>query len=394
MLKYFSLSNLSAGFVGVMVGFTSSAVLIFQAATNAGANQAEISSWLLALGISIAATSIGLSLRHRAPILTGWSTPGAALLITSLSGISMPEAIGAFVFSALLTVIAGATGLFKKMMDHIPRSLSAAMMAGILLNFGLNIFTAMQDQFYLVLTMFIAYLFGKRLLPRYVIPLVLLLGIVIAWQENLLHLQHIQFALSYPIFTMPKFSVASLVSIGFPLFIVTMTSQNIPGAAIIQANGYRPPISSLITSIGIATLLLAPFGCYAINLAAITAAICLSPEADSNPKTRYRASVFAGICWIFIGLFSATVVSVFTSLPKALVFSIAGLALLTTIANSLQTALKDEKERDPALITILFCASGVTLFGVGSAFWGLFAGIFASIILKWRTERPLLNSAN
>jgi len=390
MFNYFSLSNITAGFVGVMVGFTSSAVLVFQAASAAGANQAEISSWLLALGISIAVTCIGLSLRYRVPILTGWSTPGAALLITSLSGISMPEAIGAFIFSALLTILSGVTGLFEKVMAYIPRSLTAAMLAGILIHFGINIFVAMEHQFTLVCTMFIAYLIGKRLFPRYVIVLVLLLGVFIAGIEGLFHLDGFQFAFSAPIFTTPVFSLSSLISIGMPLFIVTMTTQNMPGVAVIKASGYQPPISPLITWTGFTTLLLAPFGCYAINLAAITAAICMNKEADSNPATRYKATVFAGICWLFIGLFGATFVALFSAFPKELILAIAGLALLTTLGNSLKTALEEETQREPALITMLVCASGVSVFGIGAAFWGLIAGVLSLLLLNWRKQDLLV----
>jgi len=391
MFKHFSLANMTAGFVGVLVGFTSSAVLVFQAATIAGAAPAEISSWLLSLGLGIAVTCIGLSLRYRVPILTGWSTSGAAVLITSLSGVSMPEAIGAFIFAALLTILSGVTGLFERVMTHIPRSLTSAMLAGILLHFGMNIFVSMQDQFSLVGAMFVIYLVGKRLLPRYVIVLVLLSGILIAWAEGLFHLETVHLTFSAPIFTVPIFSLPILISVGIPLFIVTMTSQNIPGTAVIYNSGYTPPISPLISWTGLTTLLLAPFGCYGICLAAITAAICTGKEADINPANRYKATVFAGICWIFIGIFSATVVALFSAFPKALVLAVAGLALLTTIGNSLKVALEEENQREPALITILVSASGISIFGVGAAFWGLVAGVIALLLLNWRKKEALIS---
>ncbi len=377
-----------------MVGFTSSAVLIFQAAATVGATQAEISSWLLALSLCIAVTCIGLSLRYHLPILTGWSTPGAALLVTSLSGVSMPEAIGAFIFSAVLTLISGFTGLFEKIMSHIPHSLASAMLAGILLHFGMNVFTSMQHQFSLVIIMFIAYLIGKRLFPRYVIFLVFILGIITAWTQNLFHLNHFHFALSTPIFITPVFSPAILISIGLPLFIVTMTSQNIPGVAVLKANNYEPPVSSLITWIGLASLLLAPFGCYAINLAAITAAICTGKEADNNPATRYKATIFAGLCWLVIGLFGATVVTLFATFPQEFILTIAGLALFATIGNSLKTALEEESQREPALITMLVSASGMSLYGIGSAFWGLIAGVLSLALLNWHKKDPLAISAH
>ena len=345
MLKYFSFSNLAAGFVAVMVGFTSSAVLVFQAATTAGASPAEISSWLFALGMSMATTCIGLSLYYKTPILTGWSTPGAALLVTSLVGVSMPEAIGAFIFAALLTILTGVTGLFEKAVAHIPRALTSAMLAGILIHFGMNIFVAMQDQFVLIGAMLITYLIGKRSFPRYVIIFVLLVGILVAELEGLFHLENFHITLATPIFTFPVFSLSTLISVGIPLFIVTMTSQNIPGVAVLNASGYKPPISPIISWTGITNLVLAPFGSYSICLAAITAAICTSKEADLNPKNRYKSTIFAGICWLLIGIFGATIVTLFFAFPSELILGIAGLALLSTIGNSLKVALDEESQR-------------------------------------------------
>jgi benzoate membrane transport protein len=383
MRNYFSISNLTAGFIAVLIGFTGSVAIVIQAATTAGASQAEMSSWFFALGFSIAATCIGLSLYCRMPILTGWSTPGAAILVTSLSGHTMPEATGAFVFSAILTILTGATGLFSAIMSHIPRALASAMLAGILLHFGMNVFVSMQDQMTLVSTMLVTYLIGKRFFPRYVIILVLISSILTAGWEGLLHLDHIQIAFATPIFTTPVFTFSSLISIGIPLFIVNTTSQNIPGLAAINSSGYQPPISKLITWKGVAMLFFAPFGCYSIGLAALTAAICTGEEADIDPANRYKSTIFAGICWIFVGIFGATVVALFFALPKELIYALAGLALFTTIGSSLKTALDEEMHREPAIITILVCASGISLFGIGSAFWGLIAGVVSSLLLNW-----------
>lgn len=384
MFKYFSFSNIAAGFVAVMVGFTSSAVLVFQAATNAGATSQEISSWLFALGMSIAISSIGLSLRYKVPILAGWSTPGAALLVTSLAGVSMPEAIGAFLFSAFMTVLVGVTGIFEKAVTHIPRALTSAMLAGILIHFGMNIFIAMQSQWLLILTMLITYLVGKRLFPRYAIILVLLIGICVAHIEGLFHLENFQVAFATPIFTFPQFSLATIISVGIPLFFITLTSQNIPGVAVLAAGGYQPPISKVISFTGLTNFLFAPFGSYSICLAALTAAICTSREADINPANRYKSTVFAGLCWLLIGIFGATIVTLFFAFPKELVLAIAGLALLSTIGNSLKAALEEDTQREAALITILVSASGITFYGIGAAFWGLIAGVLSSAILNWR----------
>ena len=380
MLNSFSLSNITAGFIAVMVGFTSTAVIIFQAATAAGADPAGISSWLLALGIGMGLSSLGLSLYYRVPILTAWSTPGAALLATSLSGVTMPEAIGAFIFAGLLTLIFGITGWFEKLMARIPRSLTSAMLAGILLQFGMNLFIAMQHQFILAAAMFISYLLGRHFFPRYVIIFALLLGIVIASFEGLFDLKQLHVALSTPMFTAPVFSWPVLLSIGIPLFVVTMTSQNIPGVAVLHASGYNPPVSPLISWTGVTTLVLAPFGGYSFNLAAITAAICMGKDADNNPAKRYRAAVWAGFFYLLSGLFGATVVALFSAFPKELVLVVAGLALLSTIGSSLKVALDNEAEKEAAVITFLLTASGISLFGIGAAFWGLVAGVISLVI--------------
>ena len=386
MFKYFSFSNIAAGFVAVLVGFTSSAAIVFQAATAAGASPAEISSWLFALGLSLSSTCIGLSLYYRQPILTGWSTPGAVLLVTSLSGIPMAEAIGAFMFAAFLTILSGVTGLFEKMMAHIPRSLTSAMLAGILLHFGMNVFVSMQDQFALVCTMLVTYLIGKRYYPRYVIILVLIAGTCMATLQGLFQLDNVHFAFSTPIFTLPVFRLSTLISVGIPLFVVTMTSQNVPGIAVINASGYRPPVSPLITWTGISTFIFAPFGCYSISLAAITAAICTGQEADNNPSMRYKSTLIAGFCWLLIGSFGATIVALFFAFPQELTMTLAGLAVFSTIGSSLKVAMEEDTQREPAIITILVSASGISLLGIGAAFWGLFAGMLAWLVLHWKKK--------
>ncbi len=382
MLKATSFSHMTSGLVAVIVGYASSVAIIFQAAAGAGATPAEISSWLLALGVGMGLTSIGLSLYYRIPIMTAWSTPGAALLVIGLSGASMPEAIGAFIVSAVLIILSGVTGFFEKAIAHIPRSLAAAMLAGILFQFGTNIFVAMQQQLLLVVTMFITYLIAKYLFPRFAILIVFLLGTLIAGLMGLFHLEHLNITLSAPILTTPEFTFATIIGIAIPLFLVTMTSQNIPGLAVIKASGYEAPVSSIISWTGLINLLIAPFGGFAINLAAITAAICLSKGADPNPTTRYKAAVCAGAFYLIAGLFGATVVTLFMAMPRPLVLAIAGLALLTSIGNSLKTAIDDESQCEAALITFLVSASNISLFGIGAAFWGLVAGVFALIILK------------
>lgn len=375
MGRFFGLSHLSAGFIAVLVGYTSSAAIVFQAATAAGASAAHISSWLLALGLGMGTTCIGLSLYFRSPVLTAWSTPGAALLATALVGVPMDEAVGAFLFASALITLCGVTGWVETLMKHVPRTLAAAMLGGVLLRFGLDVFVSLRSQLGLVALMLVIYLAGRRFNSRYTIPLTFLSGLVWAAQGGLIHYEAVTLTLAQPLFTAPAFSWSTTLGVGLPLFIVTMASQNVPGIAVLRANGYSTPVSPLIGWTGLAGLLLGPFGGYQFNLAAITAAICMSPEADRNPQRRYLAAVWAGIFYLCTGVLGATVASLFTALPKELVAAIAGIALFGTIGNSLSAALHDERERDAALITFLTTASGLSLLGVGSAFWGLLFGL-------------------
>lgn len=384
MGRFFGLSHLSAGFIAVLVGYTSSAAIVFQAATAAGAGPAHISSWLLALGLGMGVTCIGLSLYFRSPVLTAWSTPGAALLATALVGLPMSEAIGAFIFASALITLCGVTGWVETLMKHVPKSLAAAMLAGVLLRFGLGVFVSLSSQLGLVALMLIIYVAGRRFNSRYTIPLTFLGGLLWSAQNGLILFEAVTLTLAQPIFTAPTFSLSTLIGVGIPLFIVTMASQNVPGIAVLRANGYQTPVSPLIGWTGLTGLLLAPFGGFQFNLAAITAAICMSPEADRNPERRYLAAVWAGVFYLITGLLGATVASMFTALPKELVAAIAGIALFGTIGNSLAGALLDDKERDAALVTFLVTASGLALGGIGSAFWGL---LFGLVVLKAEHRR-------
>ncbi|GAB2943316.1 benzoate/H(+) symporter BenE family transporter [Aquaspirillum soli] len=382
-----SLSAILAGFVTVLVGFTSSAALVFQAGHAVGATPAQMASWMWALGIGMGVTCIVLSLRYRVPVVTAWSTPGAAMLITSASGVPMAEAIGAFIVCAVLMAVSGFSGWFERALKRIPLSLASGMLAGVLLRFGLDVFVSLQHALSMVLSMCVVYLLGRKFLPRYAVILALAVGTVVAAAQGELHFERFELAIATPVWIEPSFSLSAMVGIALPLFMVTMASQNIPGVAVIRASGYEAPISPLIGWISTVTLLLAPFGAYALNLAAITAAICMGREAHEDSQRRYVAAIAAGVFYLLIGVFGATVAALFSALPKTLILAIAGLALLGTIGNGLATAMRDEQEREAALITFLVTASGLTLLGIGSAFWGLVAGGVASLVLHSQPRR-------
>jgi benzoate membrane transport protein len=379
-----SVSVVTAGFVAVLVGVTSSVAIVFQAAAALGATPAQAASWMWALGLGMGITSLGLSLWYRQPVLTAWSTPGAALLVTAGAGVPMAEAVGAFMVCAVLITLAGVTGWFERVMGRIPQALAAALLAGVLTRFAIEGFAAAQREFGLVFTMFVVYLLGRRLWPRYAVPGVLLAGVAVAGLQGQLQLGTVQWQWAAPVFTMPALSLAATVGIALPLFVVTMASQNLPGVAAQRAAGYQTPVSPVVATTGVASLLLAPFGGYALNLAAITAAVCMGPEAHPDPARRWQASAAAGVFYIVMGLLGGAVVGLLAAFPKALVLALAGLALLGTIGSGLAAAVKDETTREAALVTFLITASGLTLWGVGAAFWGVLAGGLALLVQRWR----------
>ncbi|MCF6755256.1 benzoate/H(+) symporter BenE family transporter [Pseudomonas balearica] len=379
-----SASSVVAGFIAMLTGYTSSLVLMFQAGQAAGLSEAQISSWIWALSIGMAICSIGLSLRYRTPVVVAWSTPGAALLISSLPGVPYPEAIGAFIFASALIVLCGLTGSFERLMRRVPASLAAALLAGVLFNIGIEIFRAVEVQPALVLGMFFTYLLSKRLLPRYAVLAALLVGCLIAGLAGLLDFQRFSLQVAVPVWTTPSLSFAAVFSIGIPLFVIAMASQNMPGLAVLRAEGYDAPASPLISVTGIASLLLAPFGSHGIHLAAITMAICAGPEAHADRSKRYTAAVWCGVFYGIAGIFGATLAALFAAFPAALVLSIAALALFGSIGSGLTQAMQQPQEREAALITFMVTASGLTLFGIGAALWGLIAGVLTLVILSKR----------
>jgi benzoate membrane transport protein len=385
--KDLSLPSFTAGFVAVLVGFTSSVAIVFQAAVAFGATPAQITSWMWALGIGMGLCSALPSLWLRKPVMVAWSTPGAAVLAVAATGFNMSDAVGAFMISAVLITLCGVTGLFEKLMHRIPVAIASALLAGVLARFGLQGFVAAQTALPMVVLMLATYLLGKRFLPRYAIPMTLLVAIIYAAARGQLNLSLVQFSLAVPVFTAPSFSLSAAVSLALPLFIVTMASQNLPGVAAIRAAGYDMPLSKIISMTGVATFLLAPFGGFALNLSAITAAICMGKEAHPDPERRYTAAVTCGVIYVGIGLFGAVVTALLAAFPKELIAAIAGLALLSTISAGLVSALGDEKHREAAIITFLVTLSGIVIAGIGSAFWGVVAGTLALFVQNLRTSK-------
>jgi len=363
-----------AGFVAVLVGYASSAAIIWQAAAAAGATAQQIAGWMTALGIAMGVSTLALSWWYKAPVLTAWSTPGAALLATSLHGVTLAETIGVFIFANALILLCGVTGLFARLMKLIPHSLAAAMLAGVLLRFGLQAFSHLEGHFLLCGSMIAAWLIAKALAPRYAIVATLLVGGIVAWTGGDVVTKNVSLSVVMPAFFAPTFTFTSLVSVGLPFFLVTMASQNAPGFATMKASGYPLAVSPLIVVTGGLALLLSPFGVYSICIAAITAAICQSPDAHPDAGKRWLAAAAAGGFYLLAGIFGGSITGLMSALPLSWIQTLAGLALLGTISGSLYQALNNASERDAAIVTFLMTASGTTILGIGSAFWGLVLG--------------------
>jgi benzoate membrane transport protein len=373
-----------AGLVAVIIGFSSSIALIYQVVITLGGTPELVASWILMLGLVMGSTSIVLSFYYKVPILITWSTTGAALLISSAQGYSLHEAIGAFMLSALLVLVSGITGWFEKIMNRIPSELACAMLAGVLVTFGIDVFNFMNDMPLVIGLMVVVYFIGKRFFARFAMLSVLLAGIFLAWYMGNIDISTVHWQASSFTYILPSFSLQAFVSISIPLYIVTMTSQNLPGFAILKAHNYKAPISSSLTVTGLINCVTAPFGTYSINLAAITAAICMSEEADKDPDKRYWASIAGGVFYIIMALCAAMLVAIVASLPQALVLALAGIALFGTIANSLQQSLHSAEYTEAAIITFLVTASDLTLWSVGSTCWGIIAGAITLIVTRKR----------
>ena len=385
-LQDFSVPAVFAGFITFLVGISVSSVLVIQSAQLLGASTAQITSWFWALGLGIGLSGLILSWKFKYPVATSWTTAGLALILATANGYSLYEAIGAFLVCGLLTAILGFSGIFQKVLTHIPQSLTSAMLAGVLLKFGIALFASMQNDWEFILSLLAVYILSKRLSPRYSIVITVIAGVVLCPLFLQFHASTIQFSLAQPVWMAPEFSWSAIFGLALPLFVINMASQYLPGLAMIKSYGYQPNVNQLIGWTGVAQTIFAPFGCFSANIAAISAAISLDDQAHPDSKKRYIAGMSCGFFYILMGLFAATLTSILMSFPGVFMTALAGIALLGTIGHNIAIAFQDVSEREAALMTFLFSASGIQFFGIGSAFWGLLFGFAVSIILKFRTQ--------
>ena len=389
MKKFFhdmTMSTLTAGFVSLLVGFSSSAVIVYQAAIKAGSTDTMAASWLGILCVSMGLLSFILSLTSKKPVMFAWSTAGGALLFTTAQGFSLAELSGAFLASATLIFLSGITGFFERIMNKIPIGLASGMLAGVLIHFSLDVFVSLEKEPLIVSLMILTYIVGRIKLPKMNIVLVLLVGVLVSIFKGKFTFSNVHFSIIKPEFIYPEFSVACFIAVAIPLYVVTMASQNLTGIAVMRSCGYRPPISKLISWSGMVNILIAPFGGYSINLSALTAAICMGTDSHPDPDKRYTAAMISGVLYIIVGLWAGAVIGLFERMPKELIMTLAGLALISTVTQGLFQALKFDLENKSLSLsgqmTFFVTASGVTLLGISSSFWGLLAGGLVLLLEK------------
>ncbi|NIX75891.1 benzoate/H(+) symporter BenE family transporter [Microvirga terricola] len=373
-----------AGLISVIVNYGGTFIVVFQAAKVAGLSPELTASWVWSVSIGVGLTGLFLSWRYREPIITAWSTPAAAFLVTALATTPYAEAVGAYMISAAAFVALGVSGYFEKVIRLIPPGIASGLLAGILLQFGIGAFGGASIDPLLVGLLIVAYVALKRLSTRYAVVGILVLGLVFLLTQGRVDLSglHLQFAA--PVFTMPDFSLNALLSVALPLFLITLTGQYMPGMLVLRNDGFEISANPIVTVTGLGSLLMAPFGSHAFNIAAITAAIATGKEAHEDPSKRWIAGIAAGCFYVLVGVFGVTLAAVFMAFPATFITTLAGLALLGTIGGSLAGAMADPTSREAALITFLASAANIKLLGIGGAFWGLLIGLVAYFVLNGR----------
>ncbi len=359
----------------VVVGFASTILVIMEAARAVGASPAQQASWAASLCFGMAITTFILSGRYKMPILTAWSTPGAALIATSAAGVNYADALGAFVVAGLLMCLAALITPLARLIAKIPAPIAAAMLAGVLLSYALRVPGAALTAPYFVMPLIVIFFALRLSAPLFAVPVIVGLGVAMAAFSGTFAANCCSIGLTALVWTTPSFDSATILSLGLPLFLVTMASQNLPGFAVMRASGYQPPVTASLMVTGASSMLLAPFGSHAINLAAITASLVTGPDTHPDPARRWLIAWPYLIFYGAVGLAAASLVEILGALPSALITAIAGLALFAPLMGSITAMLKEPRDIESAVVTFLVTASGVSIGGVGAAFWGLVAGL-------------------
>ncbi|MFT5428688.1 MAG: benzoate membrane transport protein [Psychrobacter glaciei] len=386
-----SISATVAGFLAVLISYAGPLIIFFQAAQAAQVSETMMASWIWGVSIGAAVSGIYLSIKYKTPIITAWSAPGTALLVTVFPNMSINEAIAAYIVSAIVIFLVGATGSFDKILRWIPNGIAAGMMAGILFQFGLELFVATNTMPFIVFSMLGCYLVAKRFSPRYTMIWVLLCGIILSVLLGKMNPVNIDLAITIPTVIWPEWTWNAVFNLAIPLILVSLTGQFLPGMAILNLSGYDTPAKPIVSITSLASLVVACVGGITIVLAAITAALCTGKDAHELKEKRYIAGVANGIFYLLGGLLAGSIVMVFSLLPKELVAALAGLALIGAISTNITIAMKDDSQRDAALITFLATASGMSFLGLSSVFWGILIGMVAYYILSKKRLLPLFS---
>jgi benzoate membrane transport protein len=377
-------SALSAAAVGTVIGFGGTVALVVQAGHVLGASPDQIVSMVTALCLGIGLPGLLLSWRMKVPVILAWSTPGAALLAASTLGLGWPTAVGAFVIAGALMVVTGLVPALGRLAARIPGGIASAMLAGVLLPFCLKLFLVFPTDLPLAASLFAVFLIMRRLAPTWALPAVLVGAFTVLALRGQVTLPPGTGLFGQLSPVVPAFDLKAAISLALPLFLVTLVSQNLPGLVVLKAAGYEPPPGPLLLSTGLATVVLAPFGAYGINMAAIVAAICTGPDAHPDPQRRWIVGVVYGGLYLVVALFAAPLAGLFIAMPPAALAVLTGLALIGPLTGALQGAMAEPDHREAAVIAFAATASGIVLFGIGSAFWGLLAGFVALAALRWR----------
>jgi benzoate membrane transport protein len=368
------LSIVTSAVVAALVGFGSTVAILIAAAAAVGASPEQTTSWVAAVCLGKAAACLYLSIRYRMPIITAWSTPGLALIAAS-KGISMEAAVGCFILTGILIVLTAAVKPFGRLIDRIPSTIAAAMLAGILIRFVMAVFESAQAAPALVLPLVGIFFLVRLVNPALAVLAVLFVGLGLAFGGGLAQPLPSDITLSSLVLIPPAWDPTALIGLGVPLFLVTMASQNLPGFAVLRASGYTPPTRPILAVTGLASMASALFGAHTTNMAAISAAICTGPDTHPDPAQRWMVGPFYALSYVVIALFGAALIALMAALPPELIKTVAGLALMGAFAGALASALTEGPKVFPAVVTLVVTASGLTLFGIGSAFWGLAAGL-------------------
>lgn len=384
LLKDASIPAVTAGFVAVLVSYSGPLAIFFQAAQSADISSAMMTSWVWAISIGAAVSGILLSIWLKVPVVTAWSAPGTALLVTLFPELSLNEAVGAYLTAAAVIFVIGITGSFDRIIQMIPPGIASAMMAGILFQFGVGVFVSLESVPALAVGMIIAYLIFKRLTPRYSLVLLLVVGVMLAVGLEGASLKGVSVQLAEPQFIRPEWTWSATLSLAMPLVLVSLTGQFLPGMAIMRTSGYTTRAKPIVVVTSAVSFFTAFFGGITTAIAAITAAICTSKEAHEDPEKRYVAGVANGVFYLIGGIFSGTIVALFTSLPGEFVAVLAGLALIGAITSNISAFAAEKSHLEASVITFIATASGVSFLGLGSAFWGVVVGALAYNLLHRR----------